>query len=191
MGEAGSADREVKGLFAMRRSVKASEARAALPAADDDHLIEELRHLKSRRSPRQARCVRATQILEETSSSRVRNAAALALAELRALGAKDALIALLRRPDTGGARGTLLYALAELRAEVPLPILAEIIVDESYEAREEALDFIRSGRFACSASEFIGARTMLEAARPAADDERSQAIRRALDYLGETRAAPP
>ena len=122
-------------------------------------------------------------MLEQTNSSRVRNAAALALADLRALSAKDALVNLLIRPETTGARGTLLYALEQLKAHVPLPILAEIILDESYEAREEALGLIAQDRIECSAEEFERARARLEAARVQADDERSQAIGRALEYL--------
>jgi HEAT repeat protein len=123
------------------------------------------------------------QILEQAVSWRVRNAAALALADLRAGNAKDALIDLLKRQDTKGSRGTLLYALGELGADLPLPVLADIIADESYEAREEALTFLASGRIEYSAQEFARARARLEAAQLSADAERSEAIRRALEYL--------
>jgi HEAT repeat protein len=124
------------------------------------------------------------QILEQTNSARVRNAAALALADLRAHNAKEALINLLTRPETQGARGTLLYALKQLGANIPLPILADIIADESYEAREEALGLIVQGRIECSTEEFARARAKLEAAHASADGERSEAIGRALEYLG-------
>jgi HEAT repeat protein len=150
---------------------------------DEGRLIEELRNLKSRRTPRQSRTARAMQILERTVSARVRNAAALALADLRARSAKDALIDLLKRQETKGSRGTLLYALGELGADLPLPVLADIIADDSYEAREEALTFLASGRIEGSAEEVARARAMLDAALPSADAERSQAIRRALEYL--------
>jgi HEAT repeat protein len=146
-------------------------------------LVEELRRLKSQRSPREPRVAKAAQILEQTHSSRVRNAAALALADLRAHSAKDALINLLTRPDTQGSRGTLLYALEQLGADVPLPILADIIANDSYEAREEALAAIAGDRIECSAEEFARARARLEAAHASADGEVSEAIRRALEYL--------
>jgi len=163
----------------MRHSV----AQTAIPGGDEGRLIEELRHMKSRRSPRPARAARAIQILEQTRSQRVRNAAALALADLRAHNAKDALIDLLKRQDTKGSRGTLLYALQELGADLPLPVLAEMIADETYEAREEALNFLAKGRIEGSAEGFARARARLEAALLSADTERSQAIHRALDYL--------
>jgi HEAT repeat protein len=67
--------------------------------------------LKSQHSPRGPRVFKALQILEKTKYSRVRNAAALALADLRANDAKDNLIDLLTQPDTRGSRGSLLYAL--------------------------------------------------------------------------------
>jgi HEAT repeat protein len=122
-------------------------------------------------------------ILEHTNSARVRNAAALALVDLRAHDAKDALIDLLQRPGTRGARGTLLYALQQLGENVPLPILTEIIIDDSYEAREEALAFIISSHIECSAEEFARSRVRLEAAASSADTDRLNAIHRALEYL--------
>ncbi|HEY3908919.1 MAG TPA: HEAT repeat domain-containing protein [Stellaceae bacterium] len=167
----------------MTRSVSIDTLDSAFPIGDEGLLIEEIRNLKDRRSPRQARVAKAVQILEQTGSSRVRNAAALALADLRAENAKEALINLLMRPDTKESRGTLLYALGELAADVPLTILAEIIAEESYEEREEALALIRRDRIECSAAEFAKARVRLEAALGSADPERSQAVHRALEYL--------
>jgi hypothetical protein len=155
----------------------------ALRGGDEGRLIEELRNMKSRRSPRQARAARAVQILEQTGSPRVRNAAALALADLRAKSAEDALIGMLKRHDTKGSRGTLLYALQELGTDLPPAVLADIIADESYEAREEALNFLARGLIEGSVEEYARARARLEAALPSADAERVQAIRRALEYL--------
>jgi len=122
-------------------------------------------------------------MLEQTRSPRVRNAAASALADLRAGGATDALINLLTRPDTAGSRGTLLYALELLGADVPLPDLAEIIAEGSYEAREEALGLIDRDRIECSLEDLALARATLEAAPVSADGERARAIRRGLEYL--------
>ena len=160
-----------------------SDARHATSSEDEARLIKELRSLKSQRTRRQARVAKATRMAADTYSPRVRNAAALALADLQAASAKDVLIDLLRRPDTNASRGTLLYALDQLRAEMPVLILAEIVAEDSYEAREEALSFIASGRVEGSDEEFAHARSKLEAAMAWADPERSQAIRRALGYL--------
>jgi HEAT repeat protein len=168
----------------MRHSVDANVLQNASSARDENRLIEELRSLKSQRSPRRSRAAKALQILEQTNSSRVRNAAAVALADLRDSSAKGALIDLLTRPDTKGARGTLLYVLEQLGADVPLPVLADIIAEESYEAREEALALIARGRIGCRPGEVARARATLEAARGSADAERNQAIGRALAHLG-------
>jgi|SRR5271169_3271574 len=167
----------------MRHSADANALQSAPLSRDEGRLIEELKKLKSQRSPRRSRTAKALQILEQTNSSRVRNAAALALADLRDHSAKDALINLLTRPDTKGSRGTLLYALEQLGAEAPLPVLADIIANESYEAREEALAVIARDRSECSLEEMAGAQARLEAAGASADPERSQAIHRALEYL--------
>jgi hypothetical protein len=173
----------MNGPLAMRHFAETNGLGTTKSAGDESRLVAELRSLKSQRSPRQPRLAKALQILEQTNSARVWNAAAMALADLRAGGAKNALINLLTRPETQGSRGTLLYALEKLRADVPLTILAQIILDESYEAREEALSLIARGRIECSAEEFAGARARLDAARMSANDERSQAARRALEYL--------
>jgi HEAT repeat protein len=167
----------------MRHSVHVSTPQTAVSVGDEGRLIAELRSLKSKRSPRGSRAAKAMQILENTNSSRVRNAAALALADLRAANAKDVLIDLLTRSNTVGSRGTLLYALDQLGANVPLPVLADVISSESYEAREEALAFIAGNHFECSADEFARAKAKLETAAISADPERLQVIRRALENL--------
>jgi hypothetical protein len=162
--------------------VNAAETTSSI--SDEGSLVAELRSLKRQRSPRSARVARAMQLLEQPISSRVRNAAALALADLQAHSAKDKLIALLTRPETKGSRGSVLFALDELGADVPLPILAQIILDDSYEAREEALTLIVRNRVECSAEEFAHAKAALEAANASADADSSHAIQRALKSLG-------
>jgi HEAT repeat protein len=150
---------------------------------DDNRTIADLRSLKSQRSSRAPRIARAIGILESATSSRVRNAAALALADLRAHDAKERLIDLLLRADTAGARGTLLFALEQLGADVPLPTLVRIIMEDAYEAREEALSFIETGRIEYTPEDLAHCENMLEGASAAADGERLQAFRRALRYL--------
>jgi HEAT repeat protein len=159
-------------------------AAAAAPSLDDeDRLVAELRSLKSRRSPRAPRIARAVELLEQTGSSRIRNAAALALADLHARDAKDKLINAVNRPETKGSRGTLLYALGELGASVPLPVLTHIVLDDTYEAREEALALIAKNPVGGSPNELKHAKEVLEVAAGSADMERRQAIERALKFL--------
>src|ERR1700730_242412 len=167
----------------MRHMAFVTGPQAALSVGDEGRLIAELRNLKSQRSSRASRINKAAQILEQTSSSRVRNAAALALADLRATSAKDLIINVLTRSSTIGSRGTLLYALEQLRGNVPVLTLTAIIAHYSYEAREEALGFIANNRFESSPDELAASRAKLETAAVSADAERLQAIRRALENL--------
>jgi hypothetical protein len=79
----------------------------------------------------------------ETSSPAVRNAAAIALAELGVDGTRELLIDLIKRNETQGANGTLLYVLREINAFVPLSVLIDIMTeDQTHEALEGALDII-------------------------------------------------
>jgi hypothetical protein len=165
------------------RDSGSTRAADAILGEDEGRIVEELRDLKSQRSPRQARIAKALRAVEQTYSARVRNAAALALADLRAAGAKDVLINLLQRPETKGSRGTLLYALEQLRSDIPVPVLANIVVEDPYEAREEAVSAIARGHAEGAPEDLASARAKLKHAVASADPERLHAIRRALDYL--------
>ena len=83
------------------------------------------------------------ELAKQTGLPLVRNAAAIALADLNAVGTGELLIELLKRKETRGANGTLLYALRQMNAFAPLPVLIEILTeDRTYEALEGALDLI-------------------------------------------------
>ena len=63
----------------------------------------------------------------------------MALADLGVDGADQLLIDLIKRKESRGTNGTLLYALREMNAYVPLPTLIDIISeDRTYEALEGA-----------------------------------------------------
>lgn len=163
-------------------SVVASAFEAALASGNESLLIEELRKASSQRSRRKARIALIGRILKQTDSPRVRNAAALALADMRAHSAEDVLIDALMRPDTKGYRGTLLYALGELDAALPISLLVDIIIEDSYEAQEEALNFIANGKFDRDEDPHQS-RYRLIAALTSAGGERSHSIGAALKYL--------
>lgn len=129
------------------RTTAASVLEGAFDGGNEDRLIEELRQIASRKSRRQPRIALAAQILAQTGSPRVRNAAALALADMRAREATDALIDALKNPETKGHRGTLLYALDQLDAALPISLLVDLTAEDSYEAREEALHLIANEKF--------------------------------------------
>src|SRR5437764_722620 len=96
---------------------------AAYHSGNEDRLVEELRKAPGDKSRRQRRTLILFKILKETKSPRVRNAAALALADMKMKNAKPQLVEILWRKDTKGNRGTLLYALEELNVDVPLSLL--------------------------------------------------------------------
>jgi HEAT repeat protein len=120
---------------------------AAKLAGNEDKLVEALRHVESEKSRRQDRASQVLRILKETDPPRVRNAAAIALADMKVTTAKDELIKLLSRDDTKSSRGSLLYALEEMNAEIPPTVLADIIASAGYEAREEALRILERQKY--------------------------------------------
>jgi hypothetical protein len=153
-------------------------------SGDEALLVEELRKAKPDVAPTVIR------ILERARSPGVRNTAALALADMRAAGARDSLIEALRKEETRGHRGTILYALDELGADLPLSLLVDLIVEDPYEAREEALGFLAAGRVDRDTDPSEVERT-LRAALTQADEERSHAIRESLEYLSGYAPTPP
>jgi HEAT repeat protein len=155
----------------------------ALSSNDDETAVEILRGIKRLRTPRAERVARAMRALDRTTSSRVRNAAALALADMRAKQATDSLIALLQHSETKHARGTLLYALEELDARVPLSILVDLMVNDSFEARQEALRFISKGRFSYDEAALHKAVRRLRSLSRSPDHELAEAGRSALESL--------
>lgn len=162
--------------------VAPSRLEAAFLNGNEDRIIEELRKISSLRTSRRARASIITRVLENTESPRVRNAAALALADMRMRSAKEKLIDVLRKPGTRGSRGTILYALEELDVNVPLSLLIDLILNDSYEACQEALDFIASGKidFDQDRGE-IERRLRLSQGR--LSKEKSHAVDEALKYL--------
>jgi hypothetical protein len=162
--------------------VAADALEAAFASGNEDLLVEELRKVDSHKSRQEARITLVTRIPEQTASPRVRNAAALALADMRAQSAKDKLIDLLQRADTKGRRGTILYAIEQLDAIVPVSLLIDLVVEDVYEAQEEALNFMKRGQFECDKDQ-SQLRCKLKAALAFADEERSYTINTALEYL--------
>jgi hypothetical protein len=115
---------------------------AAIASGDEDRILDALDAI-GRSGASAAECARIMELARETRSSRLRNAAAIALADLGVDRADELLIDLIKRKQTRGANGTLLYALREMNAYVPLSVLIDIITeDPTYEALEGALDVI-------------------------------------------------
>jgi hypothetical protein len=151
---------------------------AAFHGGDEDRLVEELGKVSGRRNLLRT----VVRILEETKSPRVRNAAALALTDMHAESVKGKLVDVLKRPDTEGCRGTILYALDELGGDLPLSLLVDLIAQDSYEAREEALGFLASGKVEYDEDRYE-MRQKLMTALESADEEKAHAVNTAIQYM--------
>ena len=115
---------------------------AAIGSGDEDRITGALDAI-GRSGGSLAECSRIMELAKETRSPVVRNAAAIALADLGVDGADELLIDLIKRGETRGANGTLLYALREMNAYVPLSVLIDILTEDcTYEALEGVLDLI-------------------------------------------------
>jgi len=120
----------------------------------------------------------------ETSSPAVRNAAAIALADLGVDGTRELLIDLIKREETRGANGTLLYVLREMNAFVPLPVLIDIMTeDQTYEALEGTLDIIANNAARYEAGEKAEAISRMGPLLHSTAPHTAHAAKLAISYL--------
>lgn len=149
----------------------------------DEFEVVQTRRSADKQNASKAERLRIADIARSTRSPAIRNAAALLLADLRVEGARGILVALLKKPSTKNHRGTLLYALEELNADVPLLLLVDVIANEGYEAKEQALDLIGNGQSVGTPEELDKARSRLTAIARSKDIHASRSAKLALDYL--------
>jgi nucleoid DNA-binding protein len=141
---------------------------AAVASGDEDRVVGALRIIRSQ-GPHEAQNI--VRLLRDARSSRVRNAAAIALADMHPSNAAAVLIEVLSKPETKNSRGTLLYALEEVGAKAPLKLLTDIILSDTYEACQEALRFITSGNIKATQHELSQVLKELKASLSASDEE--------------------
>ena len=123
-------------------------------------------------------------MLRLTPSRKVRDAAAIALVDMNARNACDSVIAVLRRPEIGREAGTLLYALDELDASIPLDVAVSLIEHGSYEARAETILLMQEGRIGSfDAAARLAASSKLVDLQTAPDEELAEAATLALDAI--------
>lgn len=123
-------------------------------------------------------------LLRTSKSAKVRNAAALALVELRSPDASKAINSVLTRKDIALTGGTLLFALDELGAKVRPDAALNVLLHGSYEARAELLILLQKGLFEpFSETEGELAKHELRTLADGSDHEGSEAAEIALDLL--------
>ena len=131
-----------------------------------------------------AECSRILELAKQTRSPVVRNAAAIALADLNVDRADELLIDLIKRKETRGANGTLLYVLREMNAYVPLSVLIDIIAeDRTYEALEGTLDLIANNSERYTDEDSVEAVSQLNELLISADAHTSHSAKLAIKYL--------
>jgi len=122
-------------------------------------------------------------IAENADSPQVRNAAAIAMADLHVKGADQILINLLRRSDTKKQRGSLLYAFNELNGLLPISLVVSLLFEEDYEGREETLLIVGKKHVVGTLAEWEDALTSLRPLAESKDDYTANVGRRAIRWL--------
>ena len=124
-------------------------------------------------------------ILRATSSARVRNASALALVDLEARGLVQRIVEVLEREELAQASGTLLFALNEVEASLPIGVALDIIERGSFEARTEVMRFLAEGRLSdASEPALTAAAERLSVLAQSGEAEVAEAAEQAAECLG-------
>ncbi|WP_342151882.1 hypothetical protein [Methylorubrum sp. SB2] len=162
--------------------------RSLSDSSDEDRIVTELADLKRRPDDPVAADL-AADILLRAASPKLRNAAALALADLDARGKVADIVSVLRRPGIGRSAGTLLFALGELEGTLPILVAARLIAEGSFEARAETLTLLEDCRIDASEGEAAAeeARRLLADLASSDDAETAEAAALALDYITSSR----
>ena len=159
--------------------MRSTNLKAAIATGNEDEIIEALRNGAG--NPTDATIRTVKKLASETHSARVRNLAALTLLDCGAPDTADLMIDLVTRAETRGSRGTLLYVVAELEAIVPLPVLLDILVQDSHEARAEALGLLAAAEYPPGNVE--QALPVLRSMAHSSDKEAAEHAREAIEIL--------
>lgn len=125
------------------------------PDVSEDDVVECLRTGPAGLSAGQAETVES--MLVSTTSAKIRNAAALALLDMRSPRLEAAINTLLRRPTIARSAGTLLFCLMEADLRVAATAIPNIVRDGSYEARSELLILTSEGKVSFEHAAEMGA----------------------------------
>jgi len=156
---------------------------AVIGSGDENRIVDALDAIGRSRASSAERS-RIMELARKTRSPQIRNAAAIAVADLGVDGADQLLIDLIKRKESRGANGTLLYALREMNAYVPLPVLIDIITeDRTYEALEGVLDIIANNAAKYEAKEKAEAVSRMKPLLTSTDAHTGHTAKLAIKYL--------
>jgi hypothetical protein len=169
--------------MASAERTRQTEFDAVIGSGDENRIVVALDAIGRSRASSAERSL-IMELARGTRSPQIRNAAAIALADLGVDGADQLIIDLIKRKELRGANGTLLYALREMNAYVPLPVLIDIITeDRTYEALEGVLDIIANNAAKYEAEEKAEAVFRIKPLLTSADAHTSHTAKLAIKYL--------
>ncbi len=111
-----------------------------IKSGDPQRIIEAARECASRQEASAGPYL--LEILQVTRDAAVRNAAALALSDLKNPSAFTLLVDLLKSDHTRGSQGTLLYALGAYDCSPVLPLLVDLVIDGNFEVSRQTFSLI-------------------------------------------------
>lgn len=123
--------------------------------------------------------------LRTTDNSLIRNAAALALSDMKEPQAFNVLVTLLRDERTRKSRGTLLHALGAYDCSPLLPLLVDLVIDGNFEVSRQAFSLIQGIETEIDEREWRACTTRLREAWAAASSERPPLIAELLALFEE------
>jgi HEAT repeat protein len=164
--------------------------------AETNSTLELLRQLESGDPPKVVAAARelaarqelsaATPLLEllrTTNDVTARNAAALALGDLKHPPAFDVLVDLLKDERTRGSRGTLLYAIGAFECSSILPTLVDFVIDGNFEVSRQAFSLIGGIETEVDERTWDACTSRLRNALVVAPDERRPLLRELLELF--------
>jgi hypothetical protein len=107
-----------------------------------DEAIKTIEELGNNKNTEAVHCL--IKHLETTDNNVLRNAIAIALADIGCDTAIEPLIRMLKSPKTKGARGTILYALEYFDCSSHVELLTDLLFDENFEVSRQSLVLIES-----------------------------------------------
>lgn len=152
------------------------------PGEEEDQVGALLSGLKNRAPPKDV-MNGVAELLTSTPSERIRNAAALALADSGQRDTVSHLVSVLRDGRIAKQAGTPLFALDELGGSLPLDVAVDLIANGSYEARAETLFVFEDDRIEGSEDRLDEARLSLGGLAASGDTEIAEAAGLALGFL--------
>jgi hypothetical protein len=134
-------------LAFLNQHAHSPRASGIVPDMSDDQLVAALRNCSPLPDDERVEAAAAiSNVLKQTRSNPVRNAAAIALTDLIGAAATDTIVDVLERPEMASSAGSLLFALNEVEARLRLDLVVDLIERGSLEAQGEALTLLEDAR---------------------------------------------